>query len=379
MNVKLLDLSQQYKGMRSEVLKAVREVCDTQSFILGSHVKGLEEEVADFCNVKHAVGVASGSDALLLSLMAIGVGPGDRVLTTPYTFFATASAIVRLGATPVFIDIDRESYNIDPDGIEEYLRKAARRTSLRKSLKAIIPVHLFGQCADMSPILALARQYGLKVVEDAAQSIGSEYRGKRAGAIGDTGCLSFYPSKNLGGFGDGGMVLTNKKGLAERLRILRVHGCKKKYYHQYIGVNSRLDEIQAAVLRLKLTRLTGWEEGRIANASRYDRLFKAVGLTDIVTLPVIHPGNHSIFNQYVLRVKKRDALRAHLAAKGIGSEIYYPVPLHLQQCFREFGYKRGSLPVSERAARETIALPIYPELKAKEQRYVVETIGEFYG
>jgi len=365
--------------MRGEVLKVIREVCDTQSFILGKHVMGLEEEVAAFCNAKHAVGVASGSDALLLSLMAIGVGPGDRVITTPYTFFATASAIVRLGATPVFIDIDRESYNIDPHAIEEYLKKTSRRAATIKSLKAIIPVHLFGQCADMAPILSLAKQYGLKVVEDAAQSIGAEYRGRRAGSMGDTGCLSFYPSKNLGGFGDGGMVTANKKALADRLRILRVHGCKKKYYHQYVGINSRLDEIQAAVLRLKLTRLTGWEEGRIRNAGRYDRLFTSSGLTDVVSLPVIQSGNHSIFNQYVVRVKKRDALRAHLAANGIGTEIYYPVPLHLQHCFREFGYKRGSLPVSERAARETIALPIYPELKAKAQRYVVEAIGDFYG
>ena len=378
MNVKLLDLSQQYRAMRGEVLKRVQEVCDSQSFILGKNVKGLEEEVARFCGARHAVGVASGSDAILLSLMAIGIGPGDRVLTTPYTFFATASAIVRLGATPVFIDIEPETYNIDPHGIEEYLKKASRRSSISKSIKAIIPVHLFGQCADMAPILSLAKKYGLKVVEDAAQSIGAEYKGRRAGSMGDTGCLSFYPSKNLGGFGDGGMVITSKKGLADRLRILRVHGSKTKYYHQYVGINSRLDEIQAAVLRLKLTRLTEWEEGRITNARRYDRLFKASGLIGIVTLPVIHPDNNSIFNQYVVRVKKRDALRAHLAAKGIGTEIYYPVPLHLQRCFREFGYKRGALPVSERAARETIALPIYPELKEEEQRYVVETIGAFY-
>ena len=378
MNVKLLDLSQQYRAMRGEVLKRVEEVCDSQSFILGKNVKGLEEEMARFCGARHAVGVASGSDAILLSLMAIGIGSGDRVMTTPYTFFATASAIVRLGATPIFIDIEPETYNIDPHGIEEYLKKASRRSSISKSIKAIIPVHLFGQCADMAPILSLAKKYGLKVVEDAAQSIGAEYKGRRAGSMGDTGCLSFYPSKNLGGFGDGGMVITSKKGLADRLRILRVHGSKTKYHHRYVGINSRLDEIQAAVLRLKLTRLAKWEKGRIRNARRYDRLFKASGLTGIVTLPVIHTDDHSIFNQYVARVKKRDALRAHLAAKGIGTEIYYPVPLHLQRCFMELGYKRGVLPVSERAARETIALPIYPELKEKEQRYVVETIGAFY-
>ncbi|MFQ5586039.1 MAG: DegT/DnrJ/EryC1/StrS family aminotransferase [Thermodesulfobacteriota bacterium] len=378
MNVKLLNLSPQYRAMRGEVLKRIREVCDLQSFILGKNVRDLEEEVARFCGVRHAVGVASGSDALLLSLMAIGVGPGDRVITTPYTFFATASAIVRLGAIPVFVDIEPETFNIDPNSIEDHLKRAARRTSLHRTFKAIIPVHLFGQCADMTPITALARQYGLKVIEDAAQSIGAEYKGRRAGSMGDTGCFSFYPSKNLGGFGDGGMVVTGRKGIADRLRILRVHGSKTKYYHRYVGINSRLDEIQAAVLRPKLVRLTKWEEGRIRNARRYDSLFKAGGLMNIVSLPVIHPDNRSIFNQYVVRVKRRDALRRYLTEEGIGTEIYYPVPLHLQRCFREFGYKRGDLPVSERAARETIALPIYPELKEQEQRYVVDTIGAFY-
>ena len=378
MNVKLLDLSHQYRSIRREVLQRIREVCDAQSFVLGKNVRALEEEIAQFCNARYAVGVASGSDAILLALMASGVGPGDRVITTPYTFFATASAIVRLGAIPVFIDIDPATYNIDPHGIEEYLKKASRRAIIAKSLKAIIPVHLFGQCAAMKPITTLAKTYGLKVVEDAAQSIGAEYKGKRAGSLGNIGCFSFYPSKNLGGFGDGGMVTTNTKGLADKLRILRVHGSKVKYYHQYVGINSRLDEIQATVLRLKLTRLERWEEGRRKNARRYDRLFKTKGLATIVSTPEVDPDNRSIYNQYVIRVKKRDALRSHLAAKGIGTEIYYPVPLHLQKCFSEFGYKRGDLPVSEKAARETIALPIYPELTAREQHYVVDTIGEFY-
>ena len=378
MNVKLLDLSPQYRSIRREVLQRIKEVCDAQSFVLGKNVAALEEEIGAFCNSRYAVGVASGSDALLLALMACGVGPGDRVITTPYTFFATVSAIVRLGAIPVFIDIDPETYNIDPHGIEEYLKKASRRAAVARSVKAILPVHLFGQCADMKPITALAKKYGLKVVEDAAQSIGAEYRGKRAGSLGNIGCFSFYPSKNLGGFGDGGMVTTNSKGLADKLRILRVHGSKVKYYHEYVGINSRLDEIQAAVLRLKLTRLERWEEGRGKNARRYDRLFKAKGLASMVSTPEVDPDNRSIYNQYVVRVKKRDVLRSHLSAKGVGTEIYYPVPLHLQKCFSEFGYKRGSLPVSEKAARETVALPIYPELTAREQQYVVDTIGEFY-
>ncbi|MEE8186001.1 MAG: DegT/DnrJ/EryC1/StrS family aminotransferase [Thermodesulfobacteriota bacterium] len=378
MKVKLLDLRPQYQFIRDDLLKGIQNVCDAQSFILGENVRKLEEEIADYCNARYAVGVASGSDAILLSLMAIGVGPGDRVITIPYTFFATVSSIVRLGATPIFIDIEPETYNIDPNGLEHHIRKISNRKSHLSTLKAIIPVHLFGQCADMEPILSIARRYGLRVVEDAAQAIGAEYKGKKAGSMGDAGCLSFYPSKNLGGFGDGGMVLVQSKELEERMKVLRVHGSKSKYYHKYVGINSRLDEIQAAILRIKLKYLAKWEKRRIANARRYNQLFKESGLLGTVSIPRVYPHNLSVFNQYVVRVERRDALRTHLAKLGIGTEIYYPVPLHLQRCFKGLGYKRGDFPVSEKAARETIALPIYPELTEVEQRYVVSKIGKFY-
>lgn len=376
MKVSLLNLNLQYQGIKEEVLKEIGKVCDNQSFILGENVKALEQEIAKYCNAKFAIGVASGTDAILLPLMAAGVGAGDRVITTPYTFFATAGSIARLNAIPVFVDVEPDTYNIDPDKLEHVIKKQS--AAQRPRLKAIIPVHLYGQCAEMEPIIKISKKYKLAVIEDAAQTIGATYKGKMAGSIGDFGSFSFYPSKNLGGFGDGGMVTTNSEKLAEKVRILRVHGSKPKYYHKMVGINSRLDELQAAVLRIKLKHLETWTNNRIERAERYDTLFKDAGLSDIVSLPVRRAYNRHVFNQYIVRVKRRDALRDYLAKEGIGTEIYYPVPLHLQQCFKYLGYKKGDFPASEKAARETLALPIYPELVLEEQEYVVKKIAEFY-
>lgn len=373
LKVQLLDLAAQYRKIRKEVLKEVEKVCDSQHYVLGKNVAGLEAEVSEYCGSKYAIGVASGTDAILLALMAAGVKAGDKVITTPFTFFATAGSIARLEAIPVFVDIHPLTYNIDPDSLEALLKKDS------KGVKAIIPVHLYGQCADMDPINKLARKYRIKVVEDAAQSIGAEYKGKMSGVLADLACFSFYPTKNLGCFGDGGMVTTNDQKLADRVRMLRVHGSRVRYYHDEVGINSRLDEIQAAVLRIKLKRLEEWTVGRINNAARYDRLFEKAGLTSIVALPYIQDGNRSVYNQYVVRVPKRDDLRAHLAGAGIGSEIYYPLPLHMQKCFKGLGYRKGDFTVSEKAAKEVLALPIYPELKESEQKYVVSAIKEFYG
>lgn len=376
MKVSLLNLKLQYQGIKEEVLKEIGKVCDNQSFILGENVKALEQEIAKYCNAKFAIGVASGTDAILLPLMAAGIGAGDRVITTSYTFFATAGSIARLNAIPVFVDIEPDTYNIDPDKLEHVIKKQS--AAQRPRLKAIIPVHLYGQCAEMEPIIKISKKYKLAVIEDAAQTIGATYKGKMAGSIGDFGSLSFYPSKNLGGFGDGGMVTTNNEKLAEKVRILRVHGSKPKYYHKMVGINSRLDELQAAVLRIKLKYLEAWTNKRIERAEGYDALFKHAGLLDIVSLPVRRAYNRHVFNQYIVRVKKRDALRNYLAKEGIGTEIYYPVPLHLQQCFKYLGYKKGDFPASEKAARETLALPIYPELTPEEQGYVVSKVAEFY-
>jgi dTDP-4-amino-4,6-dideoxygalactose transaminase len=340
--------------------------------VLGKNVAGLEEEIAKYCGAKYAVGVASGTDALLLALMAAGVGHGDRVITTPFTFFATVGAIALAGAEPVFVDIDPKTYNMDPECLEAELKRSG------KGVKAVIPVHLFGQCAEMDRINRLARKYKFKVVEDAAQSIGASYRGRMAGSLGDMGCFSFYPTKNLGCFGDGGMVTTNNAKLAEKLKMLRVHGSRKRYYHEFVGTNSRLDEIQAAVLRVKLKYLDKWIGERVKNAGRYTALFTKAGLKE-VTLPFIEEGNFSVYNQYVVRVKQRDKLRAYLADKGVSSEIYYPLCLHQQKSFKYLGYKKGSFPQSEKAAKEVLALPIYAELKAAQQKYVVDSIAEFYG
>jgi dTDP-4-amino-4,6-dideoxygalactose transaminase len=372
LKVQFLDLAAQYKGLRKDVLKAVGKVCDSQAYVLGPHVTGLETEIASYCDSKYAVGVASGTDALLLSLMALGVGPGDSVITTPYTFFATVSSITRLGAKAIFVDIDPKTYNLDPVKLEARLKRGS------KNIKAIMPVHLYGQCADMGAIKRLARKYGVKIVEDAAQAIGATYKGKPAGSIGDLGCLSFYPSKNLGGFGDGGMVTANNKRLADKVRMLRVHGCHDRYFHKEVGINSRLDELQAVVLRIKLEKLKSWTEARVINAGRYDDLFEKAGLASLVTTPFIEEGNGHVYNQYVIRVKKRDKLRENLIKNGIGCGVYYPLPLHLQECFKGLGYKRGDMPVSEAAAKETLALPIYPELSKAKQSYVVKTIKEFY-
>jgi len=373
LKVQFLDLASQYRKIRKEVLREVRVVCDSQHYVLGKNVSGLEAEIASYCGTKFAVGVASGTDAILLSLMAAGVGAGDRVITTPFTFFATAGSIARLGAVPVFADIHPQTYNISPGSLEALLKKNS------KGIKAIIPVHLYGQCADMARIKRLALKYGLRVIEDAAQSIGAEYRGRRAGALGDMGCFSFYPTKNLGCFGDGGMVTTDNAKLALKLRMLRVHGSKVRYYHDIVGANSRLDELQAAVLRVKLKRLESWTDARIKNAARYDRLFEKAGLEGRVALPYIQEGNRSVFNQYVVSVKKRDELRSYLSQIGVSTEIYYPLPLHLQRCFKYLGYRKGDLPVSEKTAKQALALPIYPELREAEQKYVVSGVADFYG
>lgn len=377
MGVPLLDLAAHHAPLHKEIMAVLEQVVRSQAFILGPEVAKLEERVASYCQAKAAVGVSSGTDALLISLMALGVGSGDEVVTTPYSFFATAGAVVRLGAKPVFVDIEPRSFNIHPDKIE---RAVTAKT------KALIPVHLYGQSADMAPIMDLAGRRKLAVIEDAAQAIGTEYRdGRRAGSIGTVGCLSFFPSKNLGCLGDAGMVVTNDADLAERIRVLRVHGSKPKYYHKLIGGNFRIDTIQAAVLNVKLNYLDGWTKRRQENARRYETLFRqtdllergAVKLPEAVYQTSGKPHYH-IYNQFVLRVERRDDLIAHLKQKGVGAEIYYPVPFHMQECFRYLGYKEGDFPESERAAKETIAIPIYPELTAEQQAEVVEAIGSFY-
>ncbi|GMR05144.1 MAG: DegT/DnrJ/EryC1/StrS family aminotransferase [Thermodesulfobacteriota bacterium] len=372
MRIPFLDLSRQYRKIRKEVLREVTKVCDSQHYILGKNVSSLEEELASYCGTKYAVGVASGSDALLLSLMALGVGPGDRVVTTPFTFFATAGSIVEVGAEPVFVDIHPETFNLDPDSLEILLKKSSKR------VKAIIPVHLYGQCAEMKEINRIARKYGVKVIEDAAQAIGAEYRGKKAGSLGDTGCFSFYPTKNLACLGDGGLVTTNNSKTARILKKLRIHGTSAKYLYDTVGVNSRLDEIQAAVLRVKLKYLDSWNSARIRNADLYRRLFSRAGLDGAVDVPDIVKGNVSVYNLFVILVKSRDGLREHLGKAGVGNEVYYPLPLHMQKCFKGLGYKRGDFPISERVAREILALPIFPELKTGEQKYVVSSIEGFY-
>lgn len=369
MQVPLLDLSEQNAGLRPEIEAALGRILDSNAFILGPEVSALESELAEYCGVRHAIACASGSDALLLALMALGVGAGDEVITTPFSFFATASAITRLGARPVFADIESDTFNIDASQIPGLISEKT---------KAIEPVHLFGQCADMEAIGAAAGE--IPIVEDAAQAIGAEFRGRRAGSIGQIGCFSFYPSKNLGGMGDGGFITTNDDDLAERLRALRVHGSLERYYHKWVGLNSRLDGFQAAVLRVKLPRLDGWSDARRANADRYRELFAEFGLMDKIVLPFERDDVRHIYNQFVIRVPgRRDALREYLSENGIGTDIYYPIPLHLQECFEYLGYAKGQLPEAERAAAEVLALPIYPELRAEQQRFVVQAIAEFFG
>jgi dTDP-4-amino-4,6-dideoxygalactose transaminase len=370
--VPLLDLKAQYAAIREEIRAAIDRVADSQHFILGPEVEGLEKEVADYSQCAHGCGISSGTDALLVALMAIDIRPGDEVITTPYSFFATAGAVWRLGARPVFADIDPQSYNIDPAKIEAAITDRSR---------AIIPVHLYGQMADMDPIMDVARRHNLIVIEDAAQAIGSEYKGRRAGSIGDMGCFSFFPSKNLGGFGDGGMVTTNDAELDRRVRLLRNHGYSPKYYNKVVGGNFRLDAIQAAVLRVKLRYLDEWTAARQKNAAHYRRLFAEAGLTDDfgkVTLPFEAAARRHIYNQFVIRSSRRDDLVTHLKESQIGTEIYYPVPLHLQECFSELGHRDGDMPASEQAARGTLALPIYPELTKEMLQSVVGAIAQFY-
>ena len=375
MKVPLLDLKAQYGTIREEILKVTEEVYESQYFILGPHVEALEKEIAEYCSTKYAIGVSSGTDALLISLMAADIGPQDQVITSPYTFFATAGCIARAGAKPVFVDIVPETYNISPQGIEKTLADMSRAE--RSRVKAIIPVHLYGQCAEMEPILQIAKKYNLYVIEDAAQAIGAEYNGKRAGSMGDFGCFSFFPSKNLGAFGDGGIVTASSEELHEHLKIIRVHGSRPKYYHKFIGGNFRLDALQAAVVSVKLKYLDEWSRGRQENAKTYRTLFAESGLEGI-KLPVEKENRH-IYNQFVIQVpEKRDELRRFLQQEEIGTEIYYPVPLHLQECFAYLNYKKGDCPISERAATHTLALPIYPELTDDQQAYVVEKIKEFY-
>jgi dTDP-4-amino-4,6-dideoxygalactose transaminase len=387
-SIPLLDLKAQYATIREEIRAAIDRVIEAQQFILGPEVEALEHEIATYTGCKYGIGVSSGTDALLVALMAIDIRPGDEVITTPYTFFATAGSIARLGAVPVFVDIDPLTFNIDPNAIEA---KITPRT------RAIMPVHLYGQMADMDPIMEIAQRHNLVVIEDAAQAIGAEYKGRRAGSIGHLGCFSFFPSKNLGGFGDGGMVVTSDPTLAEKMRLLRAHGASPKYYHKLIGGNFRLDALQAAVLRVKLKYLDDWTAGRQRNAATYRRLFIEAGLaTDLpvclesgcraringlcglspakVVLPVEAPNRKHVYNQFVIRVVQRDRVMTSLKAHRVGYEVYYPVPLHLQECFFYLGLRAGDLPASECAASETLALPVYPEMTEDLQMVVVEAV-----
>ena len=376
MKVPLLDLKAQYKAIKEEILKVAEEIFESQYFILGPRVEALEKDIAGYCSSKHAVGVSSGTDALLISLMAADIGSQHTVVTTPYTFFATAGSIFRTGAKPIFVDIDPDTYNISPESLESVIAAMTGKELAR--LKAVMPVHLYGQCADMDPILKIANEYNLFVIEDAAQAIGAEYRGRRAGAMSDFGCFSFFPSKNLGAFGDGGIVITGSDELYDKLRVLRVHGSHPKYYHKLAGGNFRLDAFQAAVVSVKLKYLDKWTKGRQENANKYRELFANAGIDDVIKLPVEKEDRH-IYNQFVICVKdKRDDLRLFLNDVGVGTEIYYPIPMHLQECFLALNHKTGDFPVAEYAALHTLALPIYPELSDDQLAYVVEKIAAFF-
>ena len=384
--VPLLDLKAQFAQIRAEVMPLIEQVCASQMFILGENVRGLETELAAYTGASHGIGVSSGTDALLVALMALNVGAGDEVITSPFTFFATAGTIARLGARPVFCDIDPVTFNLSPAAVQQFLERDCERRDgtivnriTGNRVRALMPIHLYGQSADMGRLMGLARCFSLRVVEDAAQAIGTEYlAGARVGSIGDVGCFSFFPSKNLGAFGDAGLCTANDADLAEHLRVLRVHGGKPKYYHSFIGGNFRIDELQAAVLRVKLKYLDAWTEGRRRNAAHYDAAFAAAGLGPRVRTPLALPGYRHIFNQYVIRCARRDELRAFLAERSIGTEIYYPVPLHLQECFRYLGHRSGDFAESELAAQETLALPIYPELAVAQLDHVVASIAAFY-
>jgi dTDP-4-amino-4,6-dideoxygalactose transaminase len=368
MHVPMIDLGAQYRPLRDEILAAVTRVCDSQQFVLGAEVAAFEEEIARLIGVEHAVAVSSGTDALLLSLMALGIGPGDEVITSAYSFFATAGAVVRVGARPVFADIDPATFNADP---AEVAAKITSRT------RAILPVHLFGLAADMDPICAAAAKAGISVIEDAAQAIGATYRSRPVGSIGACGCFSFYPSKNLGAFGDAGLLTTNDAALADRARLLRTHGMEPRFHHRAVGANFRMDALQAAVLRVKVPHLAAWTEARRLNASRYFQLFREAGLDRVVGLPIEPQPRRHVFNQFVVTVPGRDGLRQYLSERGIETEVYYPVPLHLQPCFDELGYREGDCPNAEAAARASLAIPMYGELALDQQRAVVETIATF--
>ena len=388
MDIPFLDLKAQYQTIREEINQKIMEVITSQNFVLGTEVESLEKDVAAYSGARYAVGVSSGSDALIISLMVLDVGENDAVVTTPFTFFATAGAIARVKARPVFCDIEKRGYNLDPEKLAELLETHSNKHG-EPPIKAVIPVHLYGQCADMTPIVSLAKKYDLSVIEDAAQAIGAEYPAaegiKRACSLGDTGTLSFFPSKNLGGFGDGGMVLTNDEGLAQKLRLLRVHGSRNKYFYDVIGGNFRLDALQAAVLRVKFRHLEEWQKKRIEKASYYDRIFRESGLGEeglVQTPEALYKdsgaANFHTYHQYVIRAKNRDPLKKFLNDKGVNTAIYYPLPLHLQKCFAYLGYKEGDLPVSEEVAHEVLALPVYPELTSDQQDFIVSSIRAFY-
>ncbi len=363
MSVPLLDLKAQYADIRADVDDAVRRVMESTRFIGGPEVSALEEEVARYSQCAHAVGCASGTDALLLSLRALNIGPGDEVVTSAYSFFASAGAVANVGATPVFLDIDPRTYNLDPHRLEAALTPRTR---------AVIAVHLFGQCCDLATVKAVCDKHRLWLIEDAAQAIGSEWEGRRAGSVGDLGCFSFFPSKNLGAAGDGGMVVSNQLELSDKVRLLREHGSRPKYHHALVGTNSRLDALQAALLRVKLRHLDRWSEGRAKNAALYNQLLEG----SRVGRPFHDPRTRHIYNQYVIRVEKRDEVRQQLTERGIGTEVYYPVPLHLQRCFSMLGYQTGDMPQSEAAAHETLALPVFPELTEDQIRYVAASVRE---
>ena len=384
MQVPLLDLRPQHEGLRDEIIAAVTDVIDSTRYIMGPELERFEEAVAEYSGCKYALGVSSGTDALLLALMSLNIGPGDKVLVPDFSFFATAGVVSRLNAEPVFLEIDTTTFNLCPKHLEEKLRSYTQEELAQ--VKAVIPVHLFGQCADMQAILGVAQQFGIAVVEDAAQAIGAEYRlngeARRAGAMSDVGCMSFFPSKNLGGVGDGGMVTTNDTELHHQLHIKRVHGAEPKYYHKVIGGNFRMDPIQACVLRIKLQRLEVWHEQRRQNAVQYNQLLGEAQLEEVVCPAAVYQDdnllNHHIYNQYTVRVQRREELRKFLQERGIATEIYYPVPFHRQECFADLGYRPGSLPESDKAAREVLALPVYPGLTSEKQEYVVENVTEFY-
>ena len=380
MKVPLLDLKPQYQSIKDQIMSSLDEVITSQGFILGPNVEKFEQEITAYCEAEYAVGVNSGSDALLLSMMALDIKPGDKVITTPYTFFATVGSICRLNAEPLFADIDPVTYNIDPVKLESLIASLSEQEKTK--LKAIIPVHLYGQCANMEPILEIAKKYHLAVIEDAAQALGASCsinnKVKKSCSMGDFGCLSFFPSKNLGCFGDGGMITVKNEETAKKLKSLRMHGMGDTYFHQHVGMNGRLDALQAAVLLIKLPHLDSWAEKRSENAGLYKKLFQEQGLLEYISPPQTGEGFNHVFNQFVIRAKDRDELKKHLISKEIGCAIYYPLSLHMQECFKFLGYKEGDFPESEKASNETLALPVFPELEKEQIEYVAEQIGIFY-